>query len=100
MFGGDWTGWDIERDDKTLLVEVKQSAARQVWSRERNRQPSSTSGSAQATSPTTAQPGSQSQVGTRTSKKLGASEADHRALVHVVVRQQGCVARCNEGNSM
>lgn len=29
--GGEWTGWDIERDD-AVRVEVKQSAARQIWS--------------------------------------------------------------------
>jgi hypothetical protein len=29
--GGEWGGWDIERDD-AAKIEVKQSAARQTWS--------------------------------------------------------------------
>src|SRR5271169_6312054 len=29
--GGDWSGWDIQRDD-FARIEVKQSAARQTWS--------------------------------------------------------------------
>jgi hypothetical protein len=29
--GGEWTDWDIQRDD-AVRVEVKQSAARQMWS--------------------------------------------------------------------
>ena len=37
--GADWSGWDLEDADSGMRIEVKQSAARQTWSREKPAKP-------------------------------------------------------------
>lgn len=37
--GGDWSGWDLEDGVSGLRIEVKQSAARQTWSKDKPTKP-------------------------------------------------------------